>query len=96
MLLIENASRPAVIEYMGFLGLENDAKRQVLTHHELITNDINLTGSDDGDIDLFFDEDQDDDFMFTVYPADEGERPEEKEVDPNLVYGSDKDAVSSF
>ncbi|SMF74511.1 GGDEF domain-containing protein [Pseudobacteriovorax antillogorgiicola] len=102
-LLIENADRPTVIEYMGFLGLGNDSKRLVLSHHEIITNDIAKTGGmNDDDIDLFFDDDKDDDFMFTVGPAEtEDDKKPKVDVDEdtdnhNYVYGSDKEAVSKI
>ena len=65
-LIIENAGRPTVIEFMGFLGLSEDDKQKIFESHERITNEIAESASDDDITFLFDEEDEDDSFLFKV------------------------------
>ena len=90
-LVIENSARPTVVEFMGFIGFSKEETTKILDYHEIITNDIAHSSSDDDITFLFDEDDEDDSFLFG-----EGEDKEEEESKSNFVYGSDKGAVTEL
>ncbi|NRA66692.1 MAG: GGDEF domain-containing protein [Pseudobacteriovorax sp.] len=91
-LVIENSSRPTVVEFMGFIGFSDEEKQKILEKHEVITNDIAESASDDDITFLFDDDDEDDSFLF----AGEEKSEDGKDEKSQLVYGSDKAAMTEL
>lgn len=87
-LVIEAASRPTIIEYMGFIGLNEAEKSCIVKNHHLITNDI-AASQDEQEIVFLDDEEDDDDFMFTVPPKTEETENRQKYLNQDLIYGGD-------
>lgn len=98
-LIIENADRPTVIEYMDFIGFSESEKQKIIDKHEFITNDI-AESSNDEDITFLFDDEEDDSFLFASGGSGEDKKNNAKESGEDeglsLVYGSEKDAVTKL
>jgi len=96
-IVIESSARPSIIEYMGFIGMNEDEKLLIVKNHHRISNDIAVSADEDDNVMFLTDDDDEDDGFLISVPAKDAEAENRyKFIEGEIIFGGDPKVVTDL